>query len=200
MEEDIKKKHGGKLNFGVVIAVVSIMALVIAVMSIWSANKKNENDTLVILNDLYDDAIEGGMLCEDAGNMTKTVWYNSIFKVEDPTTDIYTRYLNGTGGFKDFNESINEYFLNGDYSEKIGSAQANEKFIDIGIKSIKKVPKSLAEQYESAKEVRSAYNKLLNVVDNPTGNIEEFSANFNDADVALSDACNELKYLLSDKE
>ena len=195
-----KKDRSKKLKWGIAIGAVTIIVVVVAALSVKAANSRKEEAALEALNKVYSDAITGGIACEDAGNMIKKVWNNAIFKNEDPDTDIYTRYLNGAGGFMNFNDALSEYFLNGDYTEKVGTARAYEGYIKDGMKELDKVPKALSEHYAAAKDVRSAYKRLLNVVDDPSGNLEAFSNSFQDADTNLADACDELKYLLEDAE
>lgn len=130
--------------------------------------------------------------------MISKVWHNAIFEKEDPSTDAYTRYNKGLGGFMNFNDALSNYFLKGDYSQKVGSAKAYGDYIGESLKELNDIPKKFSEEYVAAKKVRSAYGKLCNIVEEPTGNIGTFASNINEADKNLSSACDDLKYLLED--
>lgn len=195
-----KVKRGGKLNRNIIFGVISVIILIIALICIKLISLQRETESIKLLNKVYSDALAGGVVCENVGNMTTTIWNNAIFENEDPDTDIYTRYLNGVGGFMDFNDSLYAYFLNGDYGDKIETAKTYSDYINQDIKKLSKIPKKLNEHYSAAKEVRSSYGALLKIVEDPSGNLETFSNNFNDSDQSLSDACDDLKYLLEDLE
>lgn len=51
--------------------------------------------------------VAGSAIAEDACNLTRSDWDNTIFKKNDSSTNKYTRQNNGTGDFyADFNDAI----------------------------------------------------------------------------------------------
>lgn len=62
----------------------------------------------------------GASEAEDAGNLIKSVWYNTIYEETDSKTDKYTHSeSNGFRFNKDFNDSLSALFSDSDFTEKI---------------------------------------------------------------------------------
>lgn len=89
---------------------VCSLVLLSAVVFFASSQRQKEVDRAAYidnLNELLAQTIRGGAIAEDMCNLTKNVWYNTIYEKKDGVTDKFTRLSNGTGSFHDdFNASL----------------------------------------------------------------------------------------------
>lgn len=58
------------------------------------------------------------VIAEEMCNLTLSVWHNSIYKIEDEETDVYTRNKKGVY-FEDFNEALNNLVNSDEYQNMI---------------------------------------------------------------------------------
>lgn len=117
---------------------------------------------------------------ESAGNLIESVWYNTIYKKEDSKTDKYT-HRNIYTFNDDFNDSLSALFSDSDFKSKISSIKSNRKDVAYSMKSLLNPPEEYEEAYEAIKEFYNAYLNLTGLVINPSGSLQTFSNNFNNA-------------------
>lgn len=138
--------------------------------------------------------IAGSAIAEDACNLTRSVWNNTIFEKYDSSTNKYTRKNNGTGGFyDDFNDAISALYADSDFSAKISSIEVNQTEVAETMKTLTNPPEEYAEEYEALKKFYDAYLDLTNLATNPTGNLQTYSSNFSDADSNALNCYNKVK-------
>lgn len=135
--------------------------------------------------------LSGGAVAEKAGNMIKSVWYNTIYEKYSPETLQYTT-KDGGGYHDDFNTAISLYLSSDEYIQyaailKINLADADKSYLEI-----KDPPKGCEDAFEIVKVMYDNYEVLVGSALNPTGSLQTYSESFNAADAGFMDAYNKL--------
>ena len=184
------------------IALIALIAIVGIVFGAKTAREKKAIEEAAAISADYGvrlESLSNSMLREAAnaetcGNLIHDVWYNSIYKESDMSTDKYTRNLNGYGDFyDDFNEALAYLFIDKSFSGKITVIKSNQEAIAYKMKEMKNPPEEWKDAYDDLKKLYEAYVDLTNIVVNPTGSLQTFTSNFNDADTRFSKAYNAIK-------
>ncbi len=132
------------------------------------------------LSDITYKMIDGAAKAESMCNLTRSVWYNTIFKESDKQTDKFTK-TNGKFN-NDFNDSLTTLFLDTDYlSDKIFVESNQEEVKDI-MKEMKNPPKEYEDAYDDLSSFYDAYLDFTNLALNPSGNYNSFSDKFSELD------------------
>lgn len=125
---------------------------------------------------------------EEAGNLIHDVWYNCIFEENDPETNEYTRpngyYLD------DFNDALANLFSDETFSQQLSSIKNDQETVTDLMRKMSDPPEEFEDAYEALRELFDAYTEFTNLVINPSGNLQTFTSNFNDADSALLNCYN----------
>ena len=138
--------------------------------------------------------LSGGSTAETAGNLVKAVWYNSIYEEKDSSTDKYTR---PNGYFvDDFNVALGNLFSDSSFKSTINDIRENQDNVAGYMKDMRNPPEGYEEAYDALKECYDAYVSFTNLVINPTGSLQTFSTNFNDADSEFVNKYNVLELYL----
>ena len=148
------------------------------------------------LNRTVNTMLLGASQSEDAGNLIKQVWYNSIYEEEDETTDPYTK---PDGYFlEDFNDALNNLFSDYDFNITLDTIERNQAEVDALMKQMSDPPEEYEEAYEDLKELYDAYLELTNMVINPVGSLKTFSEDFNDADTETAKCLSRMQMYLEE--
>lgn len=140
--------------------------------------------------------LTGASEAETCGNLIKQVWYNSIYEERNDATDKYTR---PDGYFvSDFNDALGNLFSDISFKSKISSIENNQKTVSSLMKELKNPPEEYKDAYESISELYDAYISLTNLATDPSGNLQTFANNFNDADSETLNCYNAMKLYLDD--
>ena len=192
----------------IIVSIVALLVIIIGVVvgiSLKQANDKKKAEAAaqaahdeysINLNTIAIQMLTGASKAESAGNLIKKVWYNAIYEEYDTETDKYTR----PKGYwvSDFNEALGNLFSDASFKLSISTIEDNQDVVDELMKSLRNPPDEFAEAYQSLKTMYDAYVSFTNLVTNPTGSLQTFSSNFNDADSKCLNAYNALKLYLSD--
>lgn len=189
------------------IIIISIIALLVIILiavfgiMIKKASDKKKAEAIhaeysVNLNSITLEMLTGASKAESAGNLIKKVWYNAIYKEYDTETNEYTR----PNGYwvNDFNEALGNLFSDSSFNSTISAIEENQDNVDTLMKSLKNPPDEFSEAYQNLKTMYDAYVTFTNLVTSPSGSLQTFSNNFNDADSKCINAYNALKLYLSD--
>lgn len=192
-EEDAKKsetvaqtlnvQQPAKKYITAVIAAVAVIIILIIGMNVHNSNKEERarQEYLSDLEQVTYTMLTGAADAESAGNLIKSVWYNSIYEEKDSTTDKYTRTSYGTF-YDDFNMALGLLFVDDSFSKKISSIEKNQETVASMMKSMVNPPEGMENAYQALKEYYDAYLELTGMVINPKGSLQTFSSNFNTAD------------------
>lgn len=138
----------------------------------------------------------GAAEAEDAGNLIKSVWFNSIYEESDPTTDKYTR-PNGYF-YDDFNDALSLLFFDDDFIVQLDTIEANQEEVAKLMKDLKNPPEEYEDAYDALKKYYEAYTNLTNLAINPSGSLTTFSENFNTADTEVLNCYNTMQLYIED--
>lgn len=146
------------------------------------------------LNSVTYTMLSGASEAETCGNLIRQVWYNAIYEERDSTTDKYTR---PKGYFvSDFNEALHNLFLDEDFSAQLESIEDNQSMVQLLMKELKNPPAEYEEAYDAVSEFYDAYVEFTNLVTSPSGSLQTFTTNFNDADSAVLNCYNAMSLYL----
>lgn len=167
-----------KIFIGIAVAVVVTVAAIAGIMQIQrqdAAKTFGENLELATIT-----MLSGAGDAENCGNLIKQVWFNAIYEKLDSKTDQYTR---PDGYFvDDFNTALQNLFSDASFSEEISTIKNNQSMVQSLMKELKDPPNEYEDAYEALLKFYDAYTNLVNLVTGPSGSLQTFSSNFNDAD------------------
>lgn len=140
--------------------------------------------------------LSGASDAETCGNLIKQVWYNAIYEKSDSKTDKYTK----PKGYyvSDFNDALQNLFSDSSFSSQIADINDNKDTVNSLMKKLKNPPEEYKDAYESLSKLYDAYISLTNLATDPTGSLQTYSQNFNDADNETLNCYNALKIYLEE--
>ena len=140
--------------------------------------------------------LSGASDAETCGNLIKQVWYNAICEKSDSKTDKYTK----PKGYyvSDFNDTLQNLFSDSSFSSQIADINDNKDTVNSLMKKLKNPPEEYKDAYESLSKLYDAYISLTNLATDPTGSLQTYSQNFNDADNETLNCYNALKMYLEE--
>ena len=140
--------------------------------------------------------LSGASDAETCGNLIKQVWYNAIYEKSDSKTDKYTK---PTGYYvSDFNDALQNLFSDSSFSGQIADINDNKDTVNSLMKKLKNPPEEYKDAYESLSKLYDAYISLTNLATDPTGSLQTYSQNFNDADSETLNCYNALRMYLEE--
>lgn len=195
-EEQIKveavKKHKKKI-LKIVILIIAIILALISVLVVVRDNQKKkveqlEKEQALQLSQDYSENLSSAVLmmisgasdAEEAGNLIHDVWSDTIYDEYNPETSKYV------SGHSDFNDSLQALFDDSEFFEKLNDIKSNQETVKSLMKKLTNPPEEHAEAYSELKNFYDAYLELTNLVIDPTGSLQTFTNNFNDADTAAA--------------
>lgn len=143
-----------------------------------------------------DTMLSGAVDAENCCNLIVEVWNNAIWEKEDDVTDRYTR---PDGHFvEDFNDALNNLFVDSEFCLQIDNIMENQRTVNSIIGRLKNPPEEYRSAYESLSECYDAYFTFTNLAINPTGSLNTFSEDFNDADTEFIHCYHLMEFYLQD--
>lgn len=138
--------------------------------------------------------LSGAADAEVCCNLIVQVWSNSIWEKEDQATDKYTR---PNGFFEaDFNDALSNLFMDTDFCVQINNITDNQETVNEVIKELKNPPEEYEAAYECLFDCYDAYLIFTNLAVRPTGSLETFSSDFDDADTNFMHCYDVMKFYL----
>lgn len=180
----------------IIISVICIALVAIAAIIITQVQKNRAMAEAQRISAAYAENLEtistsmatGAAEAESAGNLIKSVWYNTIYEESDSSTDQYTREDHGQGPYyDDFNDALQNLFSDSTFKQKIQSIGDNQDSVNDLMKKLTSPPEKYKDAYAALKEYYDAYLSLTNLAISPSGSLQAFSSDFNSAD---TDAAN----------
>lgn len=172
----------------VILMCIALLAIIGIVLGISKISKENaavkakeeyqSNLTMVTLS-----MLSGAADAEEAGNLIKKVWYNTIYEEYDTETDQYTRDRYGFND--DFNDSLQNLFSDASFQSKISNIESNRESVKSIMKTLQNPPEEYQDAYNTLKDYYDAYLELTEMAINPTGSLQTYSSSFSDADAEL---------------
>lgn len=189
-----------------IIAIAAVVVLIVALIAVAvvQGQKKKEAEEAAKRIEEYSANLElvtysmlsGAGDAETCGNLIKKVWYNAIYEERDDSTDKYTR---PKGYFvSDFNDALQNLYSDSSFSLQISGIEDNQDTVNSLMKKLKNPPDEYEDAYEAVTELYDAYLTLTNLATDPSGSLQTFSSNFNDADSEALKCFNAVKMYLED--
>ena len=180
-----------------IIIAACVLALVAVVGIFVGVPQKQASDRaayIASLNELRAQTIRGGSVAEKMCNLTKQVWYNTIYEERDSITDKYTR----SGGVfhDDFNTSLSLLYAEDNTATVISGLQASRELVDGIMADLQNPPAEFAACYEAADSLYDAYCGLIDLAVSPSGSLKTYSENFSKYDEDLLKYYNKLEALI----
>lgn len=180
-----------------IIIAACVLALIAVVGVFFGVQQRRNSDRaayIVSLNELRTQTIRGGSIAEKMCNLTKQVWYNTIYEEQDSATDKYTR----SGGIfhDDFNTSLSLLYAEDNTATVISGLQANREVVDGIMADLQNPPAEFSACYEAADSLYDAYCGLLDLAISPSGSLKSYSENFSEYDDELLRYYNKLEALI----
>lgn len=193
----------------IIIAIIAVIAVAIIAAVGVQTHKKNEAAKAAAqakklskeygenLNTAAYSMLSGASDAETCGNLVKQVWNNAIYEKSDSETNKFTK---PKGYFvSDFNDALENLYADSDFNSQIDEINDNKDLVNFLMKELKNPPKEYEEAYASLSKMYDAYISLTNLATDPTGSLQTFSQNFNDADSNTVNCYNALKVYLEDE-
>ncbi len=178
-----KAKKSAK-KYIIISAILAVLVIVgVVATSIINKNKaeKISEDYIENLKTASTTMLSGAVQAESAGNLIKSVWYNTIYEERDSKTDKFTR--NSWGSFNDdFNDSLTALFADSSFKSTINSIKDNKDTVAKLMKSLQNPPEEYKDAYIAIKAYYDSYLELTSLAISPSGSLQTFSNNFNKAD------------------
>lgn len=184
-----KKKHKGIIIFAVVIALIAVCVFGFSI-----SQKAKETEYYSNMEYVSYTMLDGAAKVENAGNLTKSVWYNAIYEERDTETDKYTMK---NGKFvNDFNDALSNLFADENFVNLISEIELNQSEVTGLMKKLKNPPKKYEEAYAVLKIYYDNYIKMTKSVVSPTGSLQTFSEDFNTYDSDTVNSFEKMKLYL----
>ena len=193
LPKSLSKLKRGMLR-NIVIGVVAVILIIIIAVTVSGNHTKSSYSAN--LSSASSAMLSGAADAERAGNLIKKVWYNCIYEERDTETDPYTR--NDWGFYDDFNDALRKLFQDSTFCVTISNIESNQTMVADLMKELRNPPKEYEDAYAALKDYYDEYLAFTNLVVDPSGSLQTFSNNFNDADSNTLNAYNAMKLYLED--
>jgi len=178
----LKKKTKMLILIGIASILVAILGVIFVTSQIDKKNAETYLENYVRnLNLVTYRMLSGAADAETAGNLTRAVWYNSIYQESDSSTDKYTRNSSGKY-YDDFNTALINLFSDSGFTAQIEEIKDNQDVVIDLMKQLGNPPEEYKDAYLVLKDYYDAYYTLTTLAINPTGSLQTYTDNFNEAD------------------
>lgn len=127
------------------------------------------------------DMYNGAADTEDACNKIVSVWHDSIWKVNDNKTVLYT--TNDSGQFyDDFNDALNELIEDESFQRDLRNIHDTYENVRSQIHDLQDPPKGCEKICDALMDAYDAYYEFTQCALDPEGTYESYSNSFNEAD------------------
>ncbi len=188
-----RKSKGPLVIAACVLALVAVVGIFVGVQQKQASDR---SAYIASLNELREQAIMGGSTAETLCNLTKKVWYNTIYEEKDSGTDKYT--INEYGGFfhDDFNISLSKLYADDDVVTVISGLRASREIVDGIMADLQNPTDEFSACYDAADSLYDAYCGLVDLAISPSGSLKSYSENFGEYDEDLLKYYNKLEALI----
>lgn len=190
-EEQKKTRKKKKIIISIIAILVVIFAIIAIVCMVNVTNQKKAEEAVAAAeaakvqeaNDYVSNLklasftmLTGASTAEEAGTLIHDVWYDTIFDKHNADTSKYT------SGNSDFNDSLSELFSDEEFQDKITSIKSNQDTVKDLMQELTNPPAEYEEAYDTLKNYYDAYLELTNLAISPTGSLQSYTDDFNEAD------------------
>lgn len=142
-------------------------------------------------------ALSGAAEAENVCNLTKAVWYDTIYEEYDSKTSDYTQ----TNGIfhDDFNASLSKLYCSNDMLQSVKEIKQNQTSTEEIYKKLLDPTPEFERCFRVLEELYSAYYNLTKLAISPSGSLKTYSDNFSEYDTAFIEQYDKLKLLIPEE-
>lgn len=180
--KDPEKKK--RVMVGGVAVIIAIIAIVVTVFAVKQHNSTTIREEYVTnLRSIRAQMLSGGAIAEQMCNLTKSVWYNTIYEERDSKTDNYTMSY---GKFnEDFNDSLHALYSNSDTTTIVDGLKENRDTVAALMNDLQNPPEEFEACFTTVESMYDAYWGLTGLAISPTGSLKTYSDEFRTYDSDL---------------
>lgn len=142
--------------------------------------------------------LQGAAKAETACNLTKQVWYDTIYEKFDVDTVEYTKT---DGEFnEDFNTSLQRLYASADMIQSVEEIKANQESVDEIYKLLLNPNSEFEKCFDEVEALYSVYRQLTNLAISPSGSLKTYSEDFGDYDDSFMEHYEKLNLLMPEKQ
>ena len=177
----IKPKVSKKLIY-FTSAFLVIIAVIVAGITMSNKNKAelSRKEYISNLTNARTTMLAGGADAESICNLTKSVWYNTIYEKKDSETDKYT--MTRSKFNEDFNTSLSALYSDSTIEYKIDLIRENQDKVSDIMTLLNNPPDDLSAAYDTVQEMYDIYLKFTKLAISPSGSFKTYSENFSEYD------------------
>lgn len=179
-EEPTKKKKSIIYLAVIVVVIVGIVAGIFVMKM--SAEKQERAEYISNLSLVRITMLSGAAEAESLCNLTKSVWYNTIYKESDSKTDKFTKTKSGYSFNSDFNTSLSLLYSDDETKTTVEKIKENQETVSGLMKDLQNPPEDLSACYTTVDSMYEAYQNLTGLAISPSGSLTTFSEDFREAD------------------
>ena len=180
-----EKKRKSKKCKKVIISVIAVLIVVALCVGLYAykdyKTKQRLNSYSITASAAVIGMLKGGAEAETTANLICAVWHNSIYEVNDPETNCYTKDINGLF-YDDFNDALSQLLRSDVYKEH---ARIIEKYKTAAAKLMSQLvdpPEEYAAAYSELLNLYDSYIDLSNLALTPKGSYSTYPGKVSDAD------------------
>lgn len=180
-KDPIAKK---KILIGGLVAIIAIMAGIGAIFA------TNQHKAALAREEYIDNLryirtymLSGGSVAEQMCNLTKSVWYNTIYEERDSTTDRFT--MTNRKFNEDFNDSLQTLYADSDVKAVVDGLKENRETVSNYMNKLQNPPSGLETCFNTVESMYDAYWGLSGLAISPTGSLKTYSEEFRTYDSDL---------------
>lgn len=175
----VDSKKSKKIIVGAIIAIVLIAICALAVITMnrqkVAAARAAYIDNLMLARSTM---LTGGAQAESLCNLTKSVWYNTIYEESDSKTDAYTKSSYSGKFYDDFNTSLSILFSDSSTKRTITKIKENQEEVAEIMRNLQNPPDDLAACFQTIESMYDVYSDFTSLAISPSGSLQSYSENF----------------------
>ena len=191
----VKEKKPKNKKVIIIVTIIAVIVIALAVVAgVYFMNEAKEEKYEENLESITYSMLQGASEAETAGNLIKSVWYNSIWEERDSETDQYT--MEDGVFLDDFNDALNNLESDEDFMYQIAEIQSYQDDVVAKMQEMSDPPKKYETAYQALQDYYDAFISFTNLVINPNGSLQSFSSEFNNSDDEVLDTFTKMKLYL----
>lgn len=179
----VDTKKPKRFLVGAIIAVALIAVCIIVAIVVKQQNEAAARaayiENLVLARSTM---LTGGAQAESLCNLTKSVWYNTIYEESDSTTDAYTKNSYSGKFHEDFNTSLSSLYSDPSTKTTITTIKENQEKVAEIMRDLQNPPDDLAACFQTIESMYDVYSDFTSLAVSPSGTLKSYSENFSTYD------------------
>lgn len=171
--------------------IFSCIALFTIILSVFFYNQNQKervrSEYITNLNDAVSTMLDGASTAESVCNLTKAVWYNTIYEKSDKSTDPYTKIsgkysLYSRDFHSSFDTSISKLYASDSIKSDVANITLNRDAVSELMSNLSQPTSEFSTCYTSLLEMYDYYNRFTSLALSPTGSLQTYSDSFRELD------------------